>query len=73
MLMTTNTKVKTQKIPAAPKKKRKKRTKRMYFTQVHQDAIVEYVATDSVERRTELYVLLFLISTPFATNARSGL
>jgi|TARA_R110002074_G_scaffold57834_1_gene142119 hypothetical protein len=28
----------------------------MYFTQVHEDAIVEYVATDSIERRTELYV-----------------
>jgi len=55
-MTTTNTKVKVQKIPAAPKKKRRKRTKRMYFTQVHQDAIVEYVATDSIERRTELYV-----------------
>ena len=28
----------------------------MYFTQVHEDAIVEYVATDSLKRRTELYV-----------------
>ena len=55
--MPTNTEVKVQKIPPAPKKKkRRKRTKRMYFTQVHQDAIVEYVATDSIERRTELYV-----------------
>jgi DNA-directed RNA polymerase specialized sigma subunit len=28
----------------------------LYFTQVHEDAIVEYVATDSLKRRTELYV-----------------
>jgi|TARA_R110000851_G_scaffold81815_1_gene179500 hypothetical protein len=28
----------------------------MYFTQVHEDAIVEYVATDCIKRRTELYV-----------------
>ena len=27
-----------------------------YFTKVHEDAILEYVATDSLERREELYV-----------------
>ena len=43
-------------LPAPVKKKRKKRQKRMYFTQVHEDAIVEYVATDCIKRRTELYV-----------------
>ena len=31
--------------------KRKKRTKRLYFTQVHEDAIVEYVATNSLKRK----------------------
>jgi hypothetical protein len=30
----------------------------MYFTQVHEDAIVEYVATNDIKRRTELYVNL---------------
>jgi len=54
--MTTSDETKVVKLPAAPKKKRKKRTKRLYFTQVHEDAIVEYVATDSLKRRTELYV-----------------
>ena len=43
--------------PAQPKKKkRRKRTKRLYFTQVHEDAIVEYVATESIKVRTDLYV-----------------
>ena len=40
----------------APKKKRRKRQKRLYFTQVHEDAIIEYVATNSIKKRTELYV-----------------
>ena len=44
--------------PQPKKKKRKKRTKRLYFTQVHEDAIIEYVATDSIKKRTELYVNL---------------
>ena len=43
--------------PVQPKKKkRRKRTKRLYFTQVHEDAIVEYVATESIKVRTDLYV-----------------
>ena len=53
--MTTSEEPKAEKIPLQPKKKRKKRTKRLYFTQVHEDAIVEYVATSSLRRRTELY------------------
>ena len=28
----------------------------MYFTQVHEDAIIQYVKTQSIEERTELYV-----------------
>jgi len=55
-MTTTNTKVKVQKIPPAPKKKRRKRTKRLYFTQVHEDAIIQYVKTESIKERTELYV-----------------
>jgi len=54
--MTTSDKTKVVKLPAAPKKKRKKRTKRLYFTQVHEDAILQYVKTQSVKERTELYV-----------------
>ena len=54
--MTTTNKVKPANLPTPPKKKRKKRTKRLYFTQVHEDAILEYVKTESVKVRTELYV-----------------
>jgi len=28
----------------------------LYFTQVHEDAIIEYVATESIKTRTDLYV-----------------
>ena len=43
--------------PVQPKKKkRRKRTKRLYFTQVHEDAIIQYVKTESIKERTELYV-----------------
>lgn len=37
------------------KKTRKPRTKRHYFTQVHEDAIVEYNTITDFKRRTELY------------------
>jgi len=37
-------------------RKRRKKTKRLYFTQVHEDAIVEYVASDDLRVRTELYI-----------------
>jgi len=43
-------------LPVQPKKKRKKRQKRLYFTQVHEDAIIEYVATEDIKVRTDLYV-----------------
>jgi len=43
-------------LPVQPKKKRKKRQKRLYFTQVHEDAIIEYVATENIKTRTDLYV-----------------
>jgi len=44
--MTTNTK----------KKKNTKRRKNHYFTQIHEDAIVQYARTTCREERTELYV-----------------
>ena len=37
------------------KKTRKPRTKRHYFTQVHEDAIIEYNTITDFKRRTELY------------------
>ena len=46
----------TANIPPPKKRKRRKKNKRLYFTQVHEDAIIEYVATDSIKKRTELYV-----------------
>lgn len=39
-----------------PKKKRKKRNKNHYFTQVHEDAIVKYSNTEDRELRTKLYI-----------------
>ena len=41
------------------KKKRRRRKKspaRLYFTKVHEDAILKYVASDDIKVRTELYV-----------------
>ena len=41
------------------KKKRRRRSKspaRQYFTKVHENAIISYVASDDVKERTELYV-----------------
>ena len=39
-------------------KKKRKRTKRLYFTQIHEDAIIEYTNTLDNKKRTELYVTL---------------
>ena len=36
-------------------RKRRKRTKRLYFTQVHEDAIIAYNNTDDPKERTLLY------------------
>ena len=41
--------------PRKPKTRRKKK-KNYYFTQVHEDAIIRYTATNCVKERTELYV-----------------
>ena len=40
---------------APPKKKRAKRRKNYYFTQIHEDAIVEYSNTTDLKRREFLY------------------
>jgi len=37
------------------KRKRRKRTKRLYFTKEHEDAIVEYNNTSDSRKRTQLY------------------
>ena len=39
-------------------RKRRKRTKRLYFTQVHEDAIIEYNECECPARRSDLYVSL---------------
>ena len=38
--------------------KKSKRRKNHYFTQVHEDALVQYSNTNSIQERTELYVNL---------------
>jgi len=41
-----------------PVRKKRARKGRQYFTQVHEDAILEYVATEDIRVRTDLYVNL---------------
>ena len=38
------------------KPKKRKKNKRHYFTQVHEDAIVRYANIDDVKERTVLYI-----------------
>tara|TARA_A100001515_G_scaffold32192_1_gene25111 strand:- start:45670 stop:46362 length:693 start_codon:yes stop_codon:yes gene_type:complete len=40
------------------KRRRRPRTTNKYFTKIHQEAIVAYATTDSLEERTKLYVEL---------------
>ena len=40
------------------KKKRRAKTKRLYFTKVHEDAIIEYNNSTDFKRKTELYETL---------------
>jgi len=49
---------KALKAPTKPRRRRIRRTKnpRMYFTKVHEDAIIEYNGLTDNKRRTELYV-----------------
>ena len=39
-----------------PQKQKKKRNKNHYFTRAHEQAILEYVASDDLERKTQLYI-----------------
>ena len=39
-----------------PVKRRRKRQKNHYFTKVHEEAIINYVATNDIKVRTQLYV-----------------
>ena len=41
-----------------PPKRRKKRTKNMYFTKIHEDAIIRYASTECNKVRSELYIKL---------------
>ena len=41
--------------PVKPKRRRRKRTKRLYFTEVHENAILEYCSTADRKKREELY------------------
>jgi len=41
-----------------PKRKRRKRTKRLYFTKVHEEAILEYCSVNDYHRKNELYETL---------------
>ena len=43
------------KLMSNPKKRGRKSTKRRYFTQVHEDAIIRYVATDIYKEKCDLY------------------
>jgi hypothetical protein len=47
-----------QKKPIARRRRRRRGTGRKYFTKDHEDAILEYVATDDIAVRTKLYVNL---------------
>ena len=40
-----------------PKRPRKKRTKNLYFTKVHENAIVQYAISDDRAVRTQLYIM----------------
>ena len=42
--------------PMIRRRRRKRGTGRKYFTQVHEDAILEYVATNDIAVRTRLYI-----------------
>ena len=53
-MTTTPTNQKTK--PARKTSKSKKSRKNYYFTSVHENAIIEYVQTDSPRRKTELYI-----------------
>ena len=48
--------MKDKKKPPVRRRRRRRGSGKKYFTQVHEDAILEYVATDDIAVRTRLYV-----------------
>jgi len=48
--------LKNQKKPMTRRRHRRRGSGRKYFTQVHEDAILKYVATEDIAIRTDLYV-----------------
>lgn len=46
----------TKPLKTRPVKKRAPRKKNLYFTKVHEDAIIKYTNTDCMKERTELYI-----------------
>ena len=38
--------------------KRRKRTKNMYFTKVHEEAIIQYAKSNNITEKTQLYTSL---------------
>jgi len=45
----------TKEVKAPPRRRRRKRTKNLYFTKVHEDAIIEYCRSSSYRERSKLY------------------
>ena len=43
-------------LASKPRRRRRKRSKREYFTKVHEDAIIRFVESNDPKERTELYV-----------------
>ncbi len=45
----------SEEVKAPPRRRRRKRTKNLYFTKVHEDAIIEYCRSSSYRERSKLY------------------
>jgi hypothetical protein len=45
----------SEEVKAPPRRRRRKRTKNLYFTKVHEDAIIEYCRSSSYRDRSKLY------------------
>lgn len=53
--MEKENKTKKERTKSGLPKKKRKRKKKMYFTQVHEQAILDYVSTDDLKKRDELF------------------
>ncbi len=45
----------SEEVKTPPRRRRRKRTKNLYFTKVHEDAIIEYCRSSSYRERSKLY------------------